>query len=217
MPGPRQPERGERKPYQARYRVNVGPARGMDDSHDSSTLPDEAVVEAINVRVHDGILVSRGGQEKISDQMDGPVIGMIELEEGGTTGSGRLFVSSHDELFTDACLGTPATVNDNYTLLLNLVKWLTYDKPGARIGYDNQAKITALIGTRVLETLAVDYLVAAGYEVVPGVADNADAWNEYDALITTWVATPAATTADFDAFIASGKGVALMGSYGRQV
>jgi hypothetical protein len=78
-----QPEKGERELYSARYRQSIGPAVGVDDSHDPSTLPNEAVVEGVNVRVHDGILVSRGGQEKATDQLTGCVYGLIEIEDLG--------------------------------------------------------------------------------------------------------------------------------------
>jgi len=60
----------------------------MDDSHDPSTVPDENAVEATNVRVHDGILVCRGGQEAVlSSGLTGCVYGMIEIDAGHGTGS----------------------------------------------------------------------------------------------------------------------------------
>jgi hypothetical protein len=95
MPTSRE-EKGERATYSARYRLTIPGATGLDDPHDPSTCPGEAVVIAINVRVEDGILLSRGGQAKVSEQApnagDGGagecIYGMIEVEGGA-----RLFLN----------------------------------------------------------------------------------------------------------------------------
>lgn len=86
-------ETGERDTYSARYRITVGPAIGWDDSHDPSTLPNEALVTAINVRIHDGIIVSRGGQTDMNpgDPAAGCIYGMIE-----TNGGVRMFLNPKD-------------------------------------------------------------------------------------------------------------------------
>lgn len=85
MPGPKQPERGTKTPYRARYRVNVGPCEGIDNAHDISTPVDEALIEAINVRVHDGIVVNRFGQANVTggDPMTGCVTGLSPVQQIG--------------------------------------------------------------------------------------------------------------------------------------
>lgn len=83
MPRSKQ-EQGERERYEARYRLSIGFCTGWDDSHDPSTLPDTSLVTLINGRVHDGIVLSRGGQELASDHTlnDECIYGMIEAEGG---------------------------------------------------------------------------------------------------------------------------------------
>lgn len=84
MPSTKQPERGQKNPYQARYRLNVGPCEGLDLSEDPSTISDAALVDAINCRVHDGIVVSRGGQTLLEDSMNGCIQGLIDVDGVGT-------------------------------------------------------------------------------------------------------------------------------------
>ena len=68
MASKNQPEKGSSKSYQARYRISTDPCSGVDKSHDRSTLPHNALVEGINARVHDGIVLSRGGQSVTTDE-----------------------------------------------------------------------------------------------------------------------------------------------------
>lgn len=80
-------ERGERDTSDYRYRVSIGPCTGWDTSRDPSTLADTALVIAENVRVEDGIVVCRGGQETVSEAADGSgsaecIYGLIEVEGG---------------------------------------------------------------------------------------------------------------------------------------
>lgn len=90
-----QPELGERKSYTVRYRGNVGACEGVDDSHDPSTVDDQGLVDLVNGYVHDGIVVSRGGQTPITDPlspMSGCVYGMIEID-GGASASPDWYLS----------------------------------------------------------------------------------------------------------------------------
>ena len=92
-------ERGERSTYSARYGSGpnqIGPCIGWYANRDPSTLPAGALVEAENVRVEDGIVICRGGQEIASDVADGSgaaecIYGLIEVE-GGIS----LFLSPRD-------------------------------------------------------------------------------------------------------------------------
>ncbi len=85
MPGAKQAERGIKSPYSARYRVDIGPCSGLDLSHDSATLTETALRQAINVRVHDGIVVSRGGQSAPTTTAgDGCIQGLIDIDVAGT-------------------------------------------------------------------------------------------------------------------------------------
>lgn len=83
MPSAKQPKRGGLQPYQARYRISTGPCTGLDLSEDVSTIADSALVDAINGRVHDGIVVSRGGQTTLADSMNGCVQGLVDVEGSG--------------------------------------------------------------------------------------------------------------------------------------
>jgi hypothetical protein len=86
MPTEKQPERGVRSPYQARYGLTVGKCRGLDLSHDSSVIADEALVDATNARVHDGVVLSRYGQNALNqaDPLNGCVQGLIDIDGLGT-------------------------------------------------------------------------------------------------------------------------------------
>lgn len=107
-----QPEKGSRGTYRARYGLDIGRCRGIDDSHDPSMLPDENLVEGINMRVHDGIGVSRGGQQKVlgvGAALVGCIYGAIEVSgAGGGSGSGggsfylrvEVTIDSEDHLYT---------------------------------------------------------------------------------------------------------------------
>lgn len=86
MPSPKQPERGVRKPHQVRYRVNANPCTGLDLSHDPSTIDDTALRQAVNARVHDGIVLSRGGQASEATGMNGCVQGLVDVEGYGSRG-----------------------------------------------------------------------------------------------------------------------------------
>lgn len=82
----KQPESGQRQPYDARYGLTAGPCRGLDLAHDPSVIADEALTQAINVRVHDGIVLSRYGQSaplNADDAMSGCVQGLIDINGGG--------------------------------------------------------------------------------------------------------------------------------------
>lgn len=82
----KQPELGVKSPYDARYGVTIGPCIGLDDSHDPSMIPDEALVDGTNVRVHDGIPISRGGQSSPTNsenQAGGCIQGLIDINGGG--------------------------------------------------------------------------------------------------------------------------------------
>lgn len=80
----KQPELGIRNPYDARYRITVGPCRGLDQALDPSTIADEALTKAINVRVYDGIVVCRGGQSApLGTAVTGCVQGMIDINGAG--------------------------------------------------------------------------------------------------------------------------------------
>jgi hypothetical protein len=81
----KQPELGIRNPYDARYRITVGPCRGLDQATDPSTVSDEALTKLINGRVYDGIVVCRGGQSaaKNSTPLSGCVQGMIDVDGSG--------------------------------------------------------------------------------------------------------------------------------------
>jgi len=95
MPAPQQPERGIRKGYQARYRVNVGPCTGVDKSGDPSVLADTALAEGINISLRDGTMSERGGQEKAnsSSAMTGCVYGMVEMGSAGEAGFADLLLT----------------------------------------------------------------------------------------------------------------------------
>jgi hypothetical protein len=56
----------------------------LDLSEDPSTLSDAALVDAINCRVHDGIVVSRGGQTLTETGMNGCVLGLVDVDGVGT-------------------------------------------------------------------------------------------------------------------------------------
>jgi hypothetical protein len=86
MPGPKQPERGTKSPYTARYGVDVGFCTGLNLGQDPSTLAETDLRQAVNVRVHDGIPISRGGQSSQATGMTGCVQGLIGIEGVGTRG-----------------------------------------------------------------------------------------------------------------------------------
>lgn len=103
-----QPELGERKPYVVRYKGNVGPCEGVDDSHDPSTVNDQGLVDLVNGYVHDGIVVSRGGQTAITNPlspMSGCVYGMIEID-GGSNASPDWYLSVPHNDFLPFTLGS---------------------------------------------------------------------------------------------------------------
>lgn len=85
MANTEQPERGIQKPYDARYGITVGGCRGLYIAHDSSVLEDEQLYNAINVRVQDGIVISRFGQSAPTNQdpMEGCVQGLVDIENAG--------------------------------------------------------------------------------------------------------------------------------------
>src|SRR5512134_3494165 len=98
-----QPEKGIRGTYRARYGLDIGRCKGIDDSHDPSILPDENLVQGINMRVHDGIGVSRGGQQKVlgaGNGLTGCVYGGIEVEGSGGGGGGSFYVRANNLLYT---------------------------------------------------------------------------------------------------------------------
>jgi len=83
MPNPKGAEKGQRNQYQVRYNAGA-PCIGVWTSKDISTLPDTALVEGINIRIQDGVVVNRGGQTGLLDAeqeaMTGCVTGLIDLE-----------------------------------------------------------------------------------------------------------------------------------------
>lgn len=85
MPAPKQPERGNKSPYSARYLVDIPGCTGVDLSHDPSTIEDTALRQGINARIHDGIVLSRGGQTAVPNSPEnGCVQGLIDIDGVGT-------------------------------------------------------------------------------------------------------------------------------------
>lgn len=85
MPGPKPPEKGQQESYNARYKLTIGPCTGLDRSEDVSTIADSALVEAINARAHDGIVVARGGQSvPTTTAATGCIQGLIDIPTVGT-------------------------------------------------------------------------------------------------------------------------------------
>jgi len=97
-----QPERGTKSPYSARFGVDVGDCTGLDLSHDPSTIADTALRQAINVRVHDGIVLNRGGQATTKSGMDGCVQGLIDIDGVGVRG----VLATDERVITAAGIGT---------------------------------------------------------------------------------------------------------------
>jgi hypothetical protein len=85
LPTEKSQERGVRSPYQARYGITIGKCEGLQLDHDTSMIKDEALVNATNVRVHDGILVCRFGESAPtnSSPLAGCVQGLIDINGGG--------------------------------------------------------------------------------------------------------------------------------------
>lgn len=95
MAKPRQPEKGVtgyRKFRYGRSPGEIGPCTGVNKAHDKSTLQMTDLVEGINARVHDGIVVARGGQSLTESGMAGCVQGLIDVNGGGA----RMVLSSND-------------------------------------------------------------------------------------------------------------------------
>lgn len=86
------PESGIQRPYDARYGITVGKCRGLNLSHDPSMIADEELTQAVNIRIHDGIGLSRPGQETLVDTSSGCVQGMIDINGGGP----RFAISEND-------------------------------------------------------------------------------------------------------------------------
>ena len=85
MPTEKQPERGTKSPYSARYLVDIPGCSGVDLSHDPSTIEDTALRQGINCRVHDGIVLSRGGQTAVpSSPGSGCIQGLVDIDGVGT-------------------------------------------------------------------------------------------------------------------------------------
>lgn len=80
----KQPELGIKNPYDARFGITIGKFRGIQLDHDQSMIPDEALVDATNVRAHDGIVLSRFGQSTpLNSQASGCIQGLIDVNGGG--------------------------------------------------------------------------------------------------------------------------------------
>ncbi len=85
MPTEKQPERGTKSPYSVRYLVDIPGCSGIDLSHDPSTIDDTALRQGINCRVHDGIVLNRGGQTAIPNSPgSGCIQGLIDIDGVGT-------------------------------------------------------------------------------------------------------------------------------------
>ena len=133
-----QPEMGVRSPYQARYRLNIGECSGLDLSHDVSSVEDTALVDAVNVRVHDGIVISRYGQSQVPNSPgDGCIQGMIDIKGVGTK------MALADNEVANSGSGNPAAITfldeglpsgSNYTTIDELV--LEHPAEGNRNGTD---------------------------------------------------------------------------------
>jgi hypothetical protein len=95
MPKPSPPEKGVRGYRRFRYGNQpgmMGPCTGVNKAHDKSTLFPTDLVDGINVRVQDGILVTRGGQSLTEDNMNGCIQGLIDIE-----GVGSRAILAHNE------------------------------------------------------------------------------------------------------------------------
>lgn len=116
MPTPKQPEEGTKRPYQARYGVNTGPCIGLNLAHDRSTLADTELANAINARVHDGIVINRWGQELVTSSIGGLLQGMIEIRGTGA----RLVLASNEHANPPASMDYfDENVDPNYITLGN--------------------------------------------------------------------------------------------------
>lgn len=82
MPTEKQPERGVKSPYQARYGLTIGECRGVRLEEDAGSISDEELIDATNVRVHDGILLSRFGQDSPTNDpaLAGCVQGLVDID-----------------------------------------------------------------------------------------------------------------------------------------
>lgn len=87
MAGPKGQEKGTREEIHLRVGADISGFKGTQVRRDPSAIPPEKLQEAINARMIEGIICSRGGQEKvITSALTAPWDGLYDA--GGSTGGG---------------------------------------------------------------------------------------------------------------------------------
>jgi hypothetical protein len=140
VPGPKDKERGIRKPFKMRFGIQVDGPIGIIKQRDPGAIPPNAFQNAVNVVRSGNRIVSRGGQSLLVSGMAGNITGMIETSAGDDAGGVGASVVFHAQHQLTGYLNDPGLDRYNEDLSPAYSGWLFPQSPtGSPINSFNMA------------------------------------------------------------------------------